>query len=161
MVRDRIAGPRRLALENKVALLEGIMISIDLERAFDTLPRERPFQGLVTLGVPSSCVCLFRNWHTHTQYHIDHKTYHAEVPTMQGVRQGCKAAPFLWARGMHQLLEELQQKTSLAWIQEVLTLFADDFLLQCFFSSEEELTMHLRHCGILFDLLDFFALPSM
>ena len=77
---------------------------------------------------------------------------------MQGVRQGCKAAPFLWACGMHQLLAELQPRTSLSWVHEVLTLFADDFLLQCFFSSEDELHLHLKHCGILFDLLEALAL---
>ena len=59
---------------------------------------------------------------------------------------------------MHQLLLELQKRTSEAWVHQVLTLFADDFLLQCFFSSEDELNLHLQHCGILFDLLEAFGL---
>ena len=158
MVRDRIAGHRRSVLDPNVAVRGGLTISIDLQKAFDTLPRERLFHGLSQLGVPLACVNLLRNWHTDTQYHIDHKPYHAEVPTMQGVRQGCKAAPFLWACGMRQLLAELQHRTSLAWGHDVLTLFADDFLLQCFFSSEDELHLHLKYCGILFDLLEAFGL---
>ena len=157
-VRDRIAAFRRSETDHSATVIGGLTISIDLQKAFDTLPRERLFQGLLDLGVPPACVQLLRTWHTHTQYHISHKTYHAAVPTMQGVRQGCKAAPFLWVCGMHQLIEELQRRTSLTWVHDVLTLFADDFLLQCFFTSEDELHEHLQNCGILFDLLEAFGL---
>lgn len=60
-VRARIATFRRSVNEPSATVLGGLTISIDLQKAFDTLPRERLFQGLYELGVSlnvSTCFVL-------------------------------------------------------------------------------------------------------
>ena len=71
-----------------------------------------------------------------------------------GVRQGCRAAPFLWASSMSRLMSKLAALTSPDWVLRVLTLYADDFLLQCEVQNEHDLWDHLHFVGILFDLLE-------
>ena len=55
---------------------------------------------------------------------------------------------------MSRLLSKLAQLTSPEWMIRVLTLYADDFLLQCEVCCEQDLWDHLHFVGILFDLLE-------
>ena len=120
----------------------GLTIRIDLERAFDSLPRPELFQNLRELGVDESYVCLLQEWHVGTRYGVEHKGHCNHVDVHLGVRQGCRAAPFLWACSMSRLMSKLAQLTSPEWVLKVLTLYADDFLLQCEVHSEQDLWDH-------------------
>lgn len=80
------------------------------------------------------------------------------VDVKLGVRQGCRAAPFLWASSMSRLMSKLAKLTSSDWILRVLTLYAYDFLLQCEVHGEQDLWDHLHLLGILFDLLEHAGL---
>ena len=132
----------------------GLTISIDLKRAFDSLPRTKLFHDLRDLGVAEACTCLLQEWHVGTRYRVEHKGHCNHVDVHLGVRQGCRAAPFLWACSMSRLMTKLAQLTSVEWVLRVLTFYADDFLLQCEIHSEQDLWNHLQFIGVLFDLLD-------
>ena len=136
------------------SLYGGLTISIDLKRAFDSLPRPDLFDGLRQLGVDGACVTLLQEWHVGTRYWLEHKGHQDHVSVALGVRQGCRAAPFLWASSMSRLMTRLAESTSPEWVLKVLTLYADDFLLQCQITCEQDLWDHLHFVGILFDILD-------
>ena len=55
---------------------------------------------------------------------------------------------------MSRPMSRLAQLTSVEWVLKVLTLYADDFLLQCEVNNEQDLRDHLHFSGVLFDLLD-------
>ena len=45
----------------------GVMILLDLARAFDMLTRERLFQALANLNIPQDYQTLLQAWHTNTE----------------------------------------------------------------------------------------------
>ena len=55
---------------------------------------------------------------------------------------------------MSRLMSKLAALTSPDWVLRVLTLYADDFLLQCEGQNEHDLWDHLHFVGILFELLE-------
>ena len=132
----------------------GLTISIDLKRAFDSLPRTKLLHDLRNLGVDEACTCLLQEWHVGTRYRVEHKGHSNHVDVHLGVRQGRRAAPFLWTCSMSRLMSKLAQLTSVEWVLQVLTLYADDFLLQCEVNCEQDLWDHLHFVGVVFDLLD-------
>ena len=67
----------------------GVMIFLDLARAFDMLARERLFQALVNLNIPQDYQTLLQAWHTNTEYVVVHHEYEQHVLIERGIRQGC------------------------------------------------------------------------
>ena len=98
------------------SLYGGLTISIDLKRAFDSLPRPELFDDLRQLGVDEARVTLLQEWHVGTRYWLEHKGHQDHVNVALGVRQGCRAAPFLWASSMSRLMTRLATSTSPEWV---------------------------------------------
>ena len=92
-----------------------IQLFIDLQRAFDSINRERLFSRLGELGVSPQLVKLLNEWHRDSQYLVTVGATTASIPTFSGVWQGCKAAPWLWNCVMALLLKDLSQHLDLAW----------------------------------------------
>ena len=151
LLRFRRPHDYRESQNSRSELVGGFTISIDLKRAFDSLPTPQLFADLRALGVEASCIQPLQGWHVGTRYWIEHKGHQKFVDVQLGVRQGRRAAPFLWASSMSRLLSKLAQLTSPEWMIRALTLYADDFLLQCEVCCEQDLWDHLHVVGILFD----------
>ena len=60
----------------------GVTLSIDLQRAFDTVPRMELFSSLEDLGVDQPHQTLLRAWHEGTCYHVTHKFQTASIPIL-------------------------------------------------------------------------------
>ena len=69
------------------------------------------------------------------------------------MRQGCPLAPSLWTLITVALFRALAGETSLAWVQQATTMFADDLLLQCEFTSVPELRRMLATIATCFRIL--------
>ena len=81
----------------------------------------------------------------------------------RGVRQGCCAAPFIWARVISLVLSKLETIISYEWLKKCVTIFADDFHIACLFTSEEELQQAMIFIGHIIDELtnlDFILSPQ-
>eukprot|EP00438_Fugacium_kawagutii_P008895 Skav215703 [mRNA] locus=scaffold2573:50033:55816:- [translate_table: standard] len=137
----------------KHSICGGIQLLVDLSKAFDSINRHVLFQGLATLGVSSSIQTLLRSWHSGTSYLLQHADGELMVPTGKGVRQGCSAAPFLFNTITTVLLRELAKTEGSAWVQQNVTLFADDIQLCGLFTTPAELHKIVRAMGRLLDLL--------
>ena len=132
----------------------GLLLSIDLQQAFDTVPRLALFDHLDAIGVAENLSTLLRAWHDGTRYHITQKFQHAAIPISWGIRQGCVAAPFLWTCFTVQMLQQLASTMGPEWLQQAITLFADDILAHGLFDTPEECHRHLRGMGSLLDILE-------
>ena len=132
----------------------GVQISLDLSQAFDSLPRPSLFDSLSRLDIQDSLRIIMEQWHLDTRYHVHHKGYNDDIPTTTGIRQGCQAAPLLWAFFAHDLLEHFCQVIQSTWAQEHVTIFADDIHAGAPFESLLELQQTLVTFGQMLDVIE-------
>ena len=126
------------------SLLGGALLSLDLSKAFVSISRHHLFSGMADLGVRPDCLQLLYEWHRGTHYDIQHKGFATSIPVFKGVRQGCKAAPFLWCCFTTILLNKLASRTSWEWVNRYVTVYADDFLVHQAFQSLDDFSEFVR-----------------
>ena len=102
----------------------GIQIFLDLHRAFDQLPRQLIADALQSVDLSSSILPLMLHWHQHTHCHINVNNTSRQIEVKRGVRQGCCAAPYIWACVIACVLERVSSKIPVWWLQQCLTIFA-------------------------------------
>ena len=130
-IHDRKAGREK----NKLG--GGLQVCLDINQAFDRVPRKQLMQSAVTLGVAQDQLSILNNWHIDTEYVSPTSGDDVSVMANSGVRQGCVAAPSLWNMFIHGFLEKMAKVFSWSWIQEHVTIYADDFHIFFAFDSEE------------------------
>ena len=69
-------------------------------------------------------VCFALAFHHEARYWTSIAGHRTSVTTTQGIKQGCKIAPFLFVS--FTIMVQLKQHVSRAWVKEGLTIFADD-----------------------------------
>ena len=77
--------------------LGGLMLSLDMSRAFDEVPRQSLAQALTHAGVSASLQHAILSMHERCCYEVTHEAHTASFPMLKGVRQGCSLAPLLFA----------------------------------------------------------------
>ena len=119
-VRSRRSGA------NNSTCFGGIMVGIDLSRAFDTLDRPCLLRALAFANVPAPLQRLILEIHNQCKYSVVHGQKQGSFPLQCGVRQGCAVSPMLFSLFTCWFLDELQQRTSKDWVVQFVTWFADD-----------------------------------
>eukprot|EP00435_Cladocopium_sp_Y103_P007033 s5033_g2.t1 len=125
----------------------GLQLLLDLQGAFDCVDRQSMIDHLPNLDIPAELCALIAAWHSQTHYFVGSETVTA-VKVGRGVRQGCKLAPSLWLSWIHRLLTLLIPRTGFTWIQQHVTIFADDIHAGgcfCNFAEFEQLLCNLGH----------------
>ena len=130
----------------------GAVLSLDLSRAFDALPRAVLAQSLRNAGVPASLCNAVLDVHEQCQYSIQHQRHAGTFSMEKGVRQGCVLSPLLFAAFTGHFFQLLQARTSEAWAAKWVTLFADDTLLQWQITEESDLQFLCRSVRATFRL---------
>ena len=102
------------------------MMSLDLSRAFDEVPREALRASLQHAGVPAELQHLIVALHEQCVYTVTHKRQSGTFPMRKGVRQGCALSPLLFTLYTCHIYDVLVSRTSEAWAAQAATLFADD-----------------------------------
>ncbi|CAE7763314.1 Pol [Symbiodinium sp. CCMP2456] len=77
-------------------------------------------------GVPQEVITVVQQLHKDAQYIYNVGSHRGSRVTTNGIKQGCVIAPYLWNYFSVAFLLLLRDKRSLAWIQQILSLFADD-----------------------------------
>ncbi|CAE7466615.1 unnamed protein product [Symbiodinium sp. CCMP2592] len=108
----------------------GVTLSIDTSKAFDTVNRQVLEQELRAARVPEPELAVILNLHHCIGYWPAGQDPTTRVASERGVRQGCPLAPSLWTLITIALFRALAGVTSVTWLQEDTTMFADDLLLQ-------------------------------
>ena len=123
----------------------GIMLFLDLHRAFDYVPRSTLVNALRRTWIDPKLQNLIINWHQQTHYHIEVNNTCRCIEVSRGVRQGCSIAPLLWSAVMALLCDELQHSIPRDWLLSHLTIFADDIHVHCLFTDFHALTQALQY----------------
>ena len=136
----------------------GITLSLDLSKAFDSVNRKQLFDGLLQLGVSSELIHLLAAIYEKTSFQFCHRNEHRSFPTHRGIRQGCKAAPALWACFAVGILQCISDCTSLEWVLEHLTQYADDLCVHEVVRCPETLHRFMLFLGKILHVLESFHL---
>ena len=159
MVRALVGQNRRTVMQQisqvpKLVFCGGIQLYLDLNRAFDTVCREKLMTHLQNIGLRADLLSLIMAWHSQTEYILTSRDQCNHVDIRVGVRQGCPVAPILWVAFMDLLLTKLIPKTGLAWARANLTLYADDIHAGCCFRSVSDFQLALTNLGHLWDTVE-------
>ena len=131
---------------------------MDIQRAFDQLPRQQLFEHLDSLHDVPALTTLLAQWHTGTSYCVEQAGESVLVETTKGVRQGCRAAPLLWNCFLDRFFRQLASKVSIDWVQKTLTAFADDIHQGTVFKSRQQLMCEISRIGLILDTLESMGL---
>lgn len=132
----------------------GLLLSLDLSKAFDAVNRSQLFQGMVDLGVDINLIRFLQSVYHKTSFHFEHKNCDRAFSTHKGIRQGCKAAPRLWTIQAALILQSIATKTTSHWMLNHSTLFADDGCFHQAVHSLSDLRTLLVFLGRVLDVLE-------
>ena len=136
----------------------GLILSLDLSKAFDSVNRQQLLDGLRDLGISSDLRQLLTQIYRDTSFQFWHKGEYRSFRTTCGIRQGCKAAPGLWSCFTIILLKAIAQQTSHQWVLDCATLFADDMCFHEAVTCAADLHKLMRFLGKVLDVLTSFKL---
>ena len=136
----------------------GMQLFLDIDHAFDGVNRSRLFQSLVEVGVDPRITSILTAWHCNTAYHLVHQGEDHRIDVGRGLRQGCKAAPYLWNSYLALCLNRLLQRLDIQFIRNNITIYADDVHMGGIFHNEHELEQLNLAMGIFLDTLREFEL---
>ena len=140
------------------ALGGGLLLSLDLSKAFDAVRRSQLFTGLAKLGISSDLLNFLKSLYSRTSFHFEYRQCHRDFSTKRGIRQGCKAAPCLWTAQAALILLSIAEQTSTDWMLHCITLFADDGCFHQAVHSIAELQQLILFLGRTLDVLESFAM---
>ena len=116
----------RILQANRVQLLGGMMVSLDLSKAFDKLRFSEMYESLRETGMPEELSRLLLHIHASTALRIVHNGHHGQARMQRGLRQGCGVAPTIYACWTIRFCRLLNQSLREGWVQEHSSIFADD-----------------------------------
>ena len=127
-----LGGSRFTIRERKTAGVEvgeagGCLLSVDLRQAFDRVSRTKLDRALSEHKVDANLRSTIAAIHEDAAYQVRNRFHSTKITTTQGIRQGCRLAPALWAILSSQVLWDLTPEGSTP-MQLPWTLFADDHL---------------------------------
>ena len=112
--------------EPQVSLAGGFMCSLDLAKAFDSVPHAELYNSMLEVGVPENLAIMLVTLHCRTVCVIDHGKQRKHVRMRRGLRQGCPIAPILYACWTVRLCRVLDARLGHGWSSRHLSIFADD-----------------------------------
>ena len=134
-------------------------MSMDLQQAYDRLPRHHLAEGLALCGCPPNIQTVLLQWLFEAQYHLRHRGLSQGVAPSRGVRQGCKASPLEWTAFLllvchHIGLQVSHQgpQAAFEWICNHLITYADDLLCKWWIRSASEFEQVVHQIGEIFDI---------
>ncbi|CAE7423843.1 unnamed protein product, partial [Symbiodinium microadriaticum] len=138
--------------------LGGAMLSLDLSRAFDEVPRPALDASLAHAGVPADLRELIMQLHTQCHYAVTHKGQQGHFPMRKGVRQGCALSPLLFTVYTCHLYDVLASRTSASWAAQAITMFADDTHISWDIDSTADLRFLVKCIQITFQTFEEFGM---
>ena len=155
---QRYTAFRRVSKVPTFKTCGGMQMFLDIDNAFDAVCREKLFGKLFELGIDPGIISIMTSWHCGTQYHLFHLGEDHAITVGKGLRQGCRAAPYLWNCFVALCLKRLAQRLDPKFIRENTTIYADDMHIGGIFHNSSELTSLSLAFGIFLDTLREFEL---
>ncbi|CAE7308131.1 pol [Symbiodinium sp. CCMP2592] len=137
---------------NESTCYGGIMLRVDLSRAFDELPRASLELAMTHAGIPVDLQAAILEIHERCNYRVSHGSHSGVFQLGKGVRQGCALSPLLFTIYSCWLFDQFAECTSWEFANAVATLFADDSHAAFKIESLQDVGRALRAIRILFGL---------
>ena len=138
---------------NRHFVLGGLLVSLDLQKAFDSVLRTRLVEALKWFQVDDNLISILLHVYKNSSFTFQHRGEKRAFPTTCGIRQGCKSAPILWAIYAGYILDIATQCIDWNWVQNSITGFADDFCLHQSIKTIQDVHYAIRRCGEFLDIL--------
>ncbi|CAE7524862.1 Pol [Symbiodinium sp. CCMP2592] len=135
-----------------------LSLSLDLSRAFDLTDRPKLFQALRDYQVPTAVIEVAHRLHHGSRFLYQAGSCRSNFVPTNGLKQGCKVAPCLWIWYTLALMDSLDKQLPEGWVENILTLFADDCWASWLLYSLEDLKRALRELTILLSTLESFKM---
>ena len=135
----RLRANRRQTLGQR-ALHGGLIVTLDLTKAFDSIPRQHIEAAIDRMKLSSTLANLLKLFVAHGEYEVTHRGLSETFSCARGIKQGSKEAPFEWCLATVLILDCMITKYGQTWVQEHLVIYADDFLMRWNYRAIEEFT---------------------
>ncbi|CAE7212621.1 TRPT1 [Symbiodinium natans] len=135
----------------------GCLLSVDLSQAFDRVNRAKLDRALALHQVDADLRSTVTAIHEQAAYQVRDKFHRTDICTTQGIRQGCRLAPALWAVLSSQLLWDLTPAGQTP-LQLPFTLFADDHLGHWLLKTVDDAKQMEETIVALFHMLETYGL---
>ena len=144
---------RRANGEPNQTAVGGLVLCLDLHKAFDTVMRSQLIKALRALNVHENLITFLLQLYQQTTFSFRHRGQERKFQAFRGIRQGCRSAPLLWACLVGHILEQAIALIDWSWIKDMFTGFADDFCIHQMIQQAEDIPLALSRCGTFLDLL--------
>ena len=141
-----------------LAFTGALSLSLDLSRAFDLTDRPSLFRALRDYQVPQAVVEVAQRLHFGARFVYKAGDYQAHFTPTNGLKQGCRLAPCLWVWCTLALMDTLESRLPQGWIDDILTLFADDCWGSWLLHSLSDLRKALSELAILLCTLEDYKM---
>ena len=131
----------------------GLLMSLDLQKAFDSVLRSRLVEALRWYQMDDNLISILLHFYQNSCFTFQHRGESRTFPTNCGIRQGCKSAPILWAVFSGHILDLATIHIDWTWIQHMLTGFADDFCIHQSIENIHDVHQAIQRCGQFLDIL--------
>ena len=132
----------------------GVSMSLDLSKAFDKVHRPKLYASMAENGVDRTDISVLQSLHQRAQYRFKVGHLTGSIETKNGIKQGCKAAPYLWSFFSVAIMQRLMHCRSEEWIQRVCTLFADDHWTNWVITCEQDLRQAVQDIELVLQVLE-------
>ena len=146
---------RRKAGDTPKAIAGGLSLSLDVDKAFDSLPRDQLVLAMQDAALTPDEIALAVHIHEEARLHFQISDQETDLPLQQGVRQGCGLSPLLWSLATSRICQAYLTATHTR--REPAgepTLYADDIWTSWMVHSQEQLRSSLRAAGTLIQILE-------
>ncbi|CAE7659293.1 unnamed protein product [Symbiodinium necroappetens] len=141
--------------ETPQTIAGGLSLSLDIDKAFDSLPRDQLVLAMQEAALTSEEIALAVHIHEAARLHFQISDQETDLPLQQGIRQGCGLSPLLWSLATSRLyqvyLRTTQERREPAGEP---TLYADDVWTSWLIHSQEQFKASLRAAGTLIQILE-------
>ena len=107
-------------------LVGGLMVSLDLRKAFDSVSHAELYTSLVEAQIPEALAAALVQVHVRTQCVVVHGGAVKSNGVSRGLRQGCPVAPILYSAWSVRMMRLLGRELHGGMSRDNYTLFADD-----------------------------------
>ena len=106
----------------------GLMVSLDMSKAFDSMPHQELYMALLESNVEESLAQIIMQVRIQTVCFVRHAGAEGTCGMSRGLRQGCPIAPIMYAAWSGRLCRKLRRRLGDSWCSAHLSMFADDVL---------------------------------
>ena len=128
---------------------KGVLVFVDLRKAYDSVPREALWSALSVYGIPPAFIALVKSFHTSMEACVRLNGCCSEsVDVRNGLRQGCVMAPVLFNLFFGLVREHWQEALKVSGCDDGISLCADPRHVGDLFPRQYRRSRSCRVCPI-------------